>query len=201
MIIQTRSRNLVCILTLIILTHMSGIKAEEPQNFLLSSIRTEQLPDFSLVGQPRTIWQNPTPNIDVMQYGPTPVDAIAYALADISKLPATDQPFQRYIWIPDGDKKKQALISYAINLACSKASTIIRPAVVADGRLVRCDLRTLAPRIGQYDVLYALWEELAFEPYFHITKTTSDALQKNSIHVKTRNDDPPGPTENSLLPW
>lgn len=194
MIIKARSCNLIWFLILIILTvltHIPDIKAEEPQNFLLSS-RTEKLPDFSLVGQSRTIWQNPTPNIDVMQYGPTPIDAIAYALADISQLPASDQPFQRYIWIPDGDRKKQALISFAINLACSKASTIIRPTIVADGRLVRCDLRTLAPRIGQYDTLYALWEELAFEPYFHITKTTADALPTNSAHVRSRSDDPPG---------
>lgn len=194
MIIKMRSHNSICLLTLIILivlTHISDIKAEEPHSFLLSSIKTEKL-DFSLVGQSRTIWQNQIPNTDIMQYGPTPIDAIAYALADISKLPATDQPFQRYIWIPDGDRKKQALISYAINLACSKASIIIRPTVVADGRLVRCDLRILAPRIGQYDTLYALWEELAFEPYFHITKTTADALPTNAVHVKSLLADPPG---------
>ena len=43
-----------------------------------------QEPDFALVGPSRaTVWQNPVQNVNTMLYGPTPADAIAYALADI----------------------------------------------------------------------------------------------------------------------
>lgn len=163
----------------------------------ISGIRAQELvlgPDFSLVGPSRsaTIWQNPVPATTTMQYGPTPADAVAYALADIAKLSAADQPFQRYIWIPDGDRKKRAYVNYTLNLACSRASTIINPTVVADGKLLRCDLRILAPREGQYATMHALWEELAFEPYFHITKTTADALPTSAVQIESRVDDPPG---------
>jgi hypothetical protein len=130
--------------------------------------------------------------VEEMQYGPTPMDAVALALADISTLPIEEQPFQRYVWIPDGDRDKIAVMNYAINLAISHASVLVQPVLVSEGRLMRWDLRRLAPRDGQYATLHALWEELAFEPYFHITKTTADALPIGAAQIESRFDDPPG---------
>lgn len=127
-----------------------------------------------------------------MLYGPTPADAIAYALADIQTLPAFDRPFQRYIWVPDGDAEKVAAIKYAVNLAVSHSSILVYPAVVAEGKLIRWDLRRLVPDDEQYAKLHALWEELQFEPYFHITKTTQDALPVGAKQVASIQGDPPG---------
>jgi hypothetical protein len=127
-----------------------------------------------------------------MQYGPSPADAVAYAVADISQLPISDQPFQRYIWIPDGDPQKISAMNYVMNLSASRATVLVAPTIVADGKLVRWDLRQLAPRPEQYANLHALWEELAFEPYFHITKTTADTLPIGAVQVESRLDDPPG---------
>lgn len=159
--------------------------------FLMPKIRAQE-PDFSLVGPTSRAWQRPVPNVTEMLYGPSPADAVAYAVADIAKMPAADQPFQRYVWIPDGDPQKIAVVKYAVNLAASKASVLISPTVVCEGRLVRWDMRSLAPQSSEYATLHALWEELAFEPYFHITKTTADALPTNSVQIESRVDDPPG---------
>lgn len=148
--------------------------------------------DFSLIGETSRAWQRPVNDVKEMKYGPSPADAMAYAVADISKLQTSDQPFQRYVWIPDGDKQKIAIMNYTINLAISKASVLIKPTIVADGRLMRWDLRSLAPKDDQYAILHALWEELAFEPYFHIVKTTAEALPTNAIQVKSLLEDPPG---------
>lgn len=152
----------------------------------------EQPQDFSLVGPTNRAWQRPVPNVTEMKYGPSPADAITYALADLSQMPKVDQPFQRYIWIPDGDPQKIAVMKYVMNLAVSKASVLVSPTVVAEGKLLRWDMRALAPRDGQYATLYTLWEELAYEPYFHIVKTTAESLPTNAVQIESRQDDPPG---------
>jgi hypothetical protein len=127
-----------------------------------------------------------------ISYGPTPADAIAYALADIQTVPALDRPFQRYIWVPDGDPAKIAAIKYSVNLAVSHSSILVYPAVVAEGKLVRWDLRRLVPNDNQYALLHALWEELQFEPYFHIAKSTQDVLPVGAIQQALQISDPPG---------
>lgn len=151
-----------------------------------------QEPDFSLVGQTSKVWQREIQNVEDMQYGPTPADAVAYAVADISQLESVDQPFQRYIWIPDGDRQKISTMNYVVNLAISKSSVIVKPTIVADGKLLRWDLRQLAPRDGQYATLHAIWEELSLEPYFHIVKTTADSIPTNAVQIESAIDDPPG---------
>lgn len=150
--------------------------------------------DFTLV-RPRPDFNlSSTPKVDQtkLAFAPSPADAVAAAVADLSTLSKEDQPFQRYVWIPDGSKSKAAQVSFAVNTAVSKASVIIKPVIVADGRLVRWDLRILAPRDGQYGILHALWERLAFEPYFHIVKTTNDALPTDAVEIPRLADDPPG---------
>jgi len=140
-------------------------------------------PDFNLIT---------SNNSSGVKHIASPATAVSQAVADLSSLQKIDQPFQRYIWIPDGSPEKAAQVSFAVNTAISKASIIIKPTVVADGQLLRWDLRALAPRDGQYTTLHALWEKLAFEPYFHITKTTNDALPTNAVAIDKLADDPPG---------
>lgn len=140
-------------------------------------------PDFEL-STPKP----PTP----LAFLPAPADAISYALSDISTIPEVDRPFQRYVWIPDGDPLKQGQVSFGVNTAISQASVIIKPMIVAEGRMVRWDLRTLAPNEIQYARLHSLWEQLANEPYFHVTKTTDVALPIEAKELPRQVGDPVG---------
>jgi hypothetical protein len=159
----------------------------------MSTIGYTQSPaDFQLVGEQSQVWQRNIQPTDDLKYGPTPADAINLAIADMGTLSDQDRPFQRYIWIPDGDDLKESLVNYAVNLAASRASIIVHPAVVADGRLLRYDLRALAPASKDYAQIHALWEQLAFEPYFHITKSNFDAIPVNATILDNRPDDPTG---------
>jgi hypothetical protein len=161
--------------------------------FLTITIAQAQSPtDFQLVGDQYPVWQRNIQATNQLEYGPTPADAISIAVADMGKLLEGDRPFQRYIWIPDGDDLKESLVNYAVNLAASRASIIIHPVVVADGRLLRYDLRALAPTAEDYAQIHALWEELAFEPYFHITKSNFDAIPVDATILDNRQDDPIG---------
>jgi len=147
-------------------------------------------PNFDLVSPGRI--QTETVQFGELTAAPHPRDAMAFALADMQTLPRASRPYQRYIWIPDGDRRKFSAMNYVVNTAVSRASSIIQPESVAGGRLMRYDLRRLAPREEHYAELHELWEKLAFEPYFHITKTTADALPPNAINIKSRINDPPG---------
>jgi len=173
--------------------------AQQPPNFqLVSSGRVAPAsgyngatPNFGLL----TPGQSQLPQlvqVNQLNAAPHPRDAVAYALADCQSLPADSRPFQRYIWIPDGDRKKAAALNFAVNTAVSRATTIVTPVPVANGKLMRYDLRALAPRESQYAALHANWEKLAFEPYFHLTKSATDALPSNAITIASRDDDPVG---------
>ncbi len=131
----------------------------------------------------------------LIKLAPSPADAVAYALADVAGVPAGDQPFQRYVWIPDGNKENVAEVKYALNLV-SRATVLINPKVVGGGRLVRVDLRTLAPRsdgkTADIDEIHQIWEKYAFDPYFHIIRSTDDALPTNARVLKSLDSDPTG---------
>jgi hypothetical protein len=148
--------------------------------------------------EPVSYNKNDAKNIDPagLKPAPTPADAVAYALADVSTLPKGDQPFQRYVWIPNGDKKLAGAVNYTLNISWSRATPLIKSRIVAQGRLVRVDLRTLAPRADiegkDFRDLFVQWEKLAFEPYFHITRTTEDALPTNAKLIRSLDDDPTG---------
>jgi hypothetical protein len=133
-------------------------------------------------------------NLDLaqIQYTQAPADAVAYALADLSAMNKGDQPFQRYVWIHDGSKK-YGEINYTINTAWSRATPLVKTKLVAQGRLVRIDLRQLAPRADvegkDFRDILQLWEKLAIEePYFHITRTTDDAVPTNAKLIKDEKD-------------
>lgn len=120
---------------------------------------------------------------------PKPADAIPMALADISSVPVNDRPFQRYVWIPDGDKNKFSQIAFTLNCAVSQSANIILPTRVAEGKLVRIDLRPLAADDQYLVKLISLWEKLSIEPYFHVNAKESEIVPIPSI-----TGDPPGTT-------
>ena len=109
----------------------------------------------------------------------SPATAAATAVADVGQLQAADRCVIRYLWNSDGDPLTPKLVSFALNAVVSKASTIRRPAVVADGLLVRVDLLAYAPNDDDLIALIDLWESLAEkEPYFTITRKVAVPLSK-----------------------
>lgn len=155
----------------------SGYNAANPDEARLSSNNIRNL-DQSLI-----------------KPAPAPAEAVAYALADIAILPKSDQPFHRYIWVPDGNKDNIAEVKYALNLV-GRGTVLYRPKVIGGGRLVRIDLRMLAPRTDSkrddLTEIMRIWEKYSFDPYFHIIKTTDDAFPTNAKLLKRLDDDPEG---------
>ncbi len=100
----------------------------------------------------------------------TPADATIAALVDAHTLPKESLPFQRYLWAPRTMPAEwPAVINYTVNLSASKSAVIQRGVVV--GRLMRYDLRQLAPRTDDLVKLGQLWDDLAaVDPYFSVTK-------------------------------
>jgi len=115
---------------------------------------------------------------------PVPADAAAMAATDIQKLDQSDQPFQRYLFV-HGDRSRSfhGAFNYVLNSAVSHASILYRPPVVAEGRLIRIDLRRLWPREDQFKELFFVYEELArLDRYFNVT---SELVLEEQVRVKT----------------
>ncbi len=113
-----------------------------------------------------------------VEYISTPSDAVGWAATDIMSLESSSRPFQRYVWIPPwGDKSWHGAVSYALNVSVSHANTIVKPTAVANGWLLRIDLRNYAPNDDDFNNITNVWESLATdEPYFHVP-------QYNTINI------------------
>ena len=99
----------------------------------------------------------------------TPRDAVTMALADLGQnVPRESQPYQWYVWNNDGTKKSAAALNFTVNAVMSRATTIVQPKLVSDGKLLRYNLLELAPRRKDFLRLWKQFQNLAiFEPYFH----------------------------------
>lgn len=100
----------------------------------------------------------------------TPADATGWALTDVAQLPELDRPFVRYLWIPPwGNDQWVAALNYGINTAVSHAQTLHLGTPIANGWMVRYDLRRLCPRSEQLAKGISTWDGLAIhDPYFHV---------------------------------
>lgn len=111
---------------------------------------------------------------------PTPRDAIQWAIVDQIQL---DQQYgsqlagrYRYVWIPPwSDEHWIPAVNFALNAVASQSSIIYHATPIANGWMLRVDLKQLAPypnAKGQFTDLRNLidvWDALASdEPYFHI---------------------------------
>lgn len=101
---------------------------------------------------------------------PTPADATGWALADLVSLQESDRPFARYIWIPPwGNERWVPAVGFSVNTAANHARTIQPAAVIANGWMMRYDLRRLAPSPLALGKLLDTWDGLAKDdPYFHV---------------------------------
>jgi hypothetical protein len=93
---------------------------------------------------------------------PIPPDWVGWALTDLVQQPEADRPFLRYLAIPPwGDEKWVPLINFALNSSVSQASTIQRADVIANGWMMRIDLRRFSPRKTTIAKTLATWDSLA----------------------------------------
>lgn len=106
-------------------------------------------------------------------------DAAVLALMDLRAMPEIDQPFQRYLWITDGDTKTAQMMAAVPNIV-SRGTEIFRPVPMGADKLLlmRMDLRLYAPRTQDLKDWLTTWEELRNEPRFSllITKDTINQL-------------------------
>ena len=108
---------------------------------------------------------------------PGPADWTGWALSDLVQLPETDRPFQRYLAIPSwGNEQWVPALNFGVNTAVSHAQTIQLGTVVANGWMVRYDLRRLSPRADTLVKTIATWDSLARQdPYLHVPASNIDA--------------------------
>lgn len=101
---------------------------------------------------------------------PTPSDWVGWALSDLVQVNELDRPFIRYLAIPPwGDEKWVPAINFALNSAVSHASTIRPVTVIANGWMIRVDLRQLVPKPEQLLRTTQVWDGLALQdPYLHV---------------------------------
>ena len=116
----------------------------------------------------------------------SPYDAVVLALGDADTKQADDQRYVRYLWVPDWMDRKMALAkaSLVLNSTLSRVATIVQPAVLADGRLIRVDFRALTNDDDEADELVAVYENLAArESFFHVRQSTVASLRKQEQNL------------------
>lgn len=97
-----------------------------------------------------------------------PHHAVAAAALDAGSLGPVEAPHYRYYWAIDQAEEFHDAFAYALNTAASHSPNLYQPERLADGRLIRVDLRRIAPQADDYVRLVAILEGLAgVDPYFH----------------------------------
>ena len=106
---------------------------------------------------------------------PVPSDWVGWALADLVTLPEADRGSIRYLAIPPwGNEQWVPMLSFAINSSVSQSRMIVRPDVVANGWMVRVDMRRFVPNPLARIKTLAVWDSLAkIDPYLHVPKENS----------------------------
>lgn len=109
-------------------------------------------------------------NVTASDQIPTPAAVTGWVATDIMSLPVESRPFVRYQWLPPwADKEWAGTMSFSVNTAASSANNLVTPDIIANGWVLRWDLRKLAPDPNDLVNLINVWDSLALdEPYFHI---------------------------------
>ena len=105
-----------------------------------------------------------------LEYQAGPADWTGWQIADLVLLPEHDRPFMRYLAIPHwGNEQWVPALNFAVNTAVAHAQTIQLGTVLANGWMVRYDLRRLVPQHERLAKTIATWDGLAKQdPYLHI---------------------------------
>ncbi len=105
---------------------------------------------------------------------PKPADAVSLALVDLNTVPPGDRCYIRWLFVPGGEPDAARIASLTLNYI-SRGSVIKRPDVVANGLLVRVDLRNYAPRESDLHDWQQIWESFGFDPSFNLLITKDSA--------------------------
>jgi hypothetical protein len=103
-------------------------------------------------------------------------------LKDLSRIPVTEQPFQRYVYIPEEDDQKKIELSRVLNEVVSDVSNpvLVAPAFISDG-VARIDLRLFNAK--HPEKIAVNWERMTdSEPYFHSGFT--EQFEEREIKIK-----------------
>ena len=103
-----------------------------------------------------------------------PFDAAKIALLDALQYdPVKDTPFLRYLFIPDTPDVWVPTLNFAVNM-CVSQSLFIQYGTQIHPNVLRYDLRLLATDPDDLKNLINVWEQFAFDPYFHEFVTLKD---------------------------
>lgn len=105
-----------------------------------------------------------------------PSEAVGLAYQDVLGLPEADRPHARYVWVQNPTAESRAVLNFTIQTAVSQSSVLVAPSFVADGNLLRLDLRTLAPQAEQFQRIAAAWESQADPHFYFFNKTVSEVV-------------------------
>ena len=107
---------------------------------------------------------------------PGPAEWTGWAIADQAQLSETDRPFQRYLAIPAwGNERWLPALHLTVNTAVSHAQTLHLGTPIANGWMVRYDLRRLVPNAAKLTQTIRTWDELAKQdPYLHVPASNVD---------------------------
>ncbi len=104
-----------------------------------------------------------------------PADAVALALVALQSIPPEERCYQRFLWLADGKKASMKVASLTLNYV-SRGSVIVLPAPLANGHLLRMDVRWYAPQEKDLKEWLAIWESFSFDPTFNLL-VTKDSLE------------------------
>jgi hypothetical protein len=112
-----------------------------------------------------------------------PQDASVLALEDLKTIPFSEHVFIRYLFLADPSPERVKAVTVAIN-HISRADAAVRPIPLADGFLLRLDLRTIGPVLDDLKEYLELWESFQFDPTFSIL-LTHDAAERLVAEVES----------------
>lgn len=106
---------------------------------------------------------------------PTPREATGWALGDIATLAEVDRPHVRYLWIPPwGSPDWIPAVNFTVNTAVSRSQVIQLGQVIANGWMIRYDLRRLVPNATEQERARNTWDGLAIDDAsFHVPEVNS----------------------------
>lgn len=112
----------------------------------------------------------------------TPGQAVNLALADARALPPEERCYYRYLFCPDGQFKPAAL---SLNMV-SRNSVLVRPLPLAEGRILRADLRAYVADEHDLEDWLDVWEDFQYDPWFAllITRAAVDFAATIDPNVK-----------------
>ena len=107
---------------------------------------------------------------------PTPQDWTGWAIADLFNIPELDRPFIRYLAIPGwGNEQWWPAANFMLNTSISHSRVIRNAVPIANGWMLRVNLRELVPQPDRLAKTIAVWDGLANkDPYNHIPDVNLD---------------------------